>query len=383
MVESNVVIVTINLCMLQCTFKTFPAIHVESHLTRHRIMLIDLYERPNSPEAAKSRAFIDKIFSISGPDGGVVGGEDGITTQRPLKDGGREAWDMMRRLREKAWQKAGLDPHQLWTEQAQIQAGVAPLPGHEPRGTPFVDRNNTVMKDVQEASNAQPLEPRVDTRRPIIVDRQLTDFSRQFFNMTRAHMLQNPVVSLQPPPRFSYQLPPPAPTSAPRTPQTLPPTPHVQQFSVPHAVLNPRLDSTLASSVVSSPESMAATHTTDPLNHLANVAIASPSSSASFMETTTVTNPPLTMTTGPSTPPSMMDPNLNFDWDQWDAVFGQHLPVADEFMELDPVGFGFPDLGGMSSNVGSQGQPSRNGSFAGSTGDPGMMGAMGSWADFG
>jgi hypothetical protein len=128
---------------------------------------------------------------------------------------------------------------------------------------------------------------------------------------------------------------------------------------------------------------MAATHPTDPLNHLANVAIASPSSSASFMETTTVTNPPLTMTTGPSTPPSMMDPNLNFDWDQWDAVFGQHLPVADEFMELDPVGFGFPDLGGMSSNVGSQSQPSRNGSFAGSTVDPGTVGAMGSWADFG
>ncbi|KAF5016397.1 hypothetical protein F66182_11932, partial [Fusarium sp. NRRL 66182] len=89
------------------------------------IMLIDLYERPSSPEALRSRAFIDKIFSISGPDGGVVGGEDGVTTARPLKDGGREAWDMMRRLREKAWQKAGLDPQQLWTEQAQIQAGVA------------------------------------------------------------------------------------------------------------------------------------------------------------------------------------------------------------------------------------------------------------------
>jgi hypothetical protein len=87
-------------------------------------MLIDLYERPVSPEAPRSRAFIDKIFSISGPDGGVVGGEDGITTQRPLKDGGREAWDMMRRLREKAWQRAGLNPEHFWTEQAQYQAGV-------------------------------------------------------------------------------------------------------------------------------------------------------------------------------------------------------------------------------------------------------------------
>lgn len=41
----------------------------------------------------------------------------------------------------------------------------------------------------------------------------------------------------------------------------------------------------------------------------------------------------------------MVDPNFNFDWDQWDAVFGQHLPVADELMELDPVtGFEFGDL---------------------------------------
>jgi hypothetical protein len=42
----------------------------------------------------------------------------------------------------------------------------------------------------------------------------------------------------------------------------------------------------------------------------------------------------------------MMDPNLNFDWDQWDAVFGQLLPVADELMELDPVaGLELPDIG--------------------------------------
>lgn len=54
------------------------------------------------------------------------------------------------------------------------------------------------------------------------------------------------------------------------------------------------------------------------------------------------------MPTAVPTPPSMVDPNLNnFDWDQWDAVFGQHLPVADELMELDPVvGFEFADMGG-------------------------------------
>jgi hypothetical protein len=50
------------------------------------------------------------------------------------------------------------------------------------------------------------------------------------------------------------------------------------------------------------------------------------------------------------TPPSMVDPNLNFDWDQWDAVFGQHLPVADDLMELDPVaGLDFAQLGTSST----------------------------------
>lgn len=47
----------------------------------------------------------------------------------------------------------------------------------------------------------------------------------------------------------------------------------------------------------------------------------------------------------------MVDPNLNFDWDQWDAVFGQHLPVADELMELDPVsGLDFANLGFPAAN---------------------------------
>jgi hypothetical protein len=48
----------------------------------------------------------------------------------------------------------------------------------------------------------------------------------------------------------------------------------------------------------------------------------------------------------------MVDPNLNFDWDQWDAVFGQHLPVADELMELDPVaGLDFANIGVPSGNT--------------------------------
>src|SRR3954447_11067701 len=90
-------------------------------------MLVDLDERPYSPEASKSRVFIDRIMALCGPDGGVVGGEDGISMFRPLKHGGREAWDMIRRLRQKAWQKAGLNHQMLWNGQDKIQAGIASL----------------------------------------------------------------------------------------------------------------------------------------------------------------------------------------------------------------------------------------------------------------
>ena len=105
---------------------SWPGMHQPMHATM--ILLVDLYERPKSVEAPRSRALIDKIFSMSSADGGIVSGEDGVTVQRPLREGGREAWDMLRRLREKAWQKAGLDPDVLWTEEDQIKAGVAEPP---------------------------------------------------------------------------------------------------------------------------------------------------------------------------------------------------------------------------------------------------------------
>ena len=105
---------------------SWPGMHQPMHATM--ILLVDLYERPKSVEAPRSRALIDKIFSMSSLDGGIVSGEDGVTVQRPLREGGREAWDMLRRLREKAWQKAGLDPDMLWTEEDQIKAGVAEPP---------------------------------------------------------------------------------------------------------------------------------------------------------------------------------------------------------------------------------------------------------------
>ncbi|GFF31489.1 uncharacterized transcriptional regulatory protein C139.03 [Aspergillus udagawae] len=293
---------------------SWPGNHQPMHATM--IMLIDLYERPYSSEASKSRAFIDKIFSLSGPDGGVVGGEDGITTQRPLKDGGREAWDMIRRLRQKAWQKAGLDPQRLWTEQAQIRAGVpSTLPEHSP-----------VLSSYPTQASGKP-----STIPPLTSRKQLTDFSKMFYNMTRSHLLPNP--ALRPSP-LRYQLPPPVPSAVPATPHMV----STPRFSTSPTTTIPTVEPTLPGSAISPPESIPPLTSAIPFTQ---PAFTSSSAALPYIDTSL----PASQPRAAPTPPSMVDPNLNFDWAEWDAVFGQHLPVADELMELDPVsGFEFADL---------------------------------------
>ncbi|KAJ5226490.1 hypothetical protein N7468_007715 [Penicillium chermesinum] len=294
---------------------SWPGNHQPMHATM--IMLIDLYERPYSPEAPRSRAFIDRILAISGPDGGVVGGEDGISLQRPLKDGGREAWDMIRRLRQKAWQKAGLNPEVLWTEQDQVLAGI------------------TSHSD--ELRHPHP---------------QLTDFNRLFYNMTRNHLLSGSSTSggMKPSPlRYSYQPPVETANSLP-----MPPRSHTHAAStIPAATLSPA--ATATSPDVVSPSGTSASHSmpadrsqplaaagSQPLQPV-GPGVAQPSQPTPFMDSLS----PHPNPTSVPTPPSMVDPNLNFDWDQWDAVFGQHLPVADELMELDPpIGLEFANFGG-------------------------------------
>ncbi|KAJ5779935.1 transcriptional regulator family: Fungal Specific TF [Penicillium paradoxum] len=295
---------------------SWPGNHQPMHATM--IMLIDLYERPYSPEASKSRAFIDSILALSGPDGGVVGGEDGVSTQRPLKDGGREAWDMIRRLRQKAWQKAGLDPQMLWSEKDQIQAGIAsPADSYKDEYSSYSDPSQPRSPGSATAGHLLPHNP------------QPSNSSRSFNNIPRSHMSSEDVTSgtrtpLQHQCEFQHHDKPlpvaqnsqfrPNLTGCPIPPLTKPPSsnlvltrdtqPSAQYLaSLVPAVSAPQLESDLT-----------------------------PSGGTSFMETISHGLP-----MNVPTPPSMVDPNLNFDWDQWDAVFGQHLPVADDLMELDPV----------------------------------------------
>ncbi|KAJ5490747.1 hypothetical protein N7539_002314 [Penicillium diatomitis] len=313
---------------------SWPGNHQPMHATM--IMLIDLYERPCSPEAARSRAFIDRILALSGPDGGVVGGEDGITTQRPLKDGGREAWDMIRRLRQKAWQKAGLNPQMFWTEQDQAHVSLR-TPAEEaneisPRP---VESNNSSVHCSSDPSSAAP--PRSWS---VALGRTPAEFNHIFYNLTRSHTecgqrsalsTSIPGTSQQDP---YNKLPTPGRTSAPfSTPQNDP-----LLTAATAAELQPSFSSFPSTTIPPGALPLTAISAAAPdFTEEGNLA-QYPSNSTvppvmPFMDSTSLNEAQM----GAPTPPSMVDPNLNFDWDQWDAVFGQHLPVADELMELDPV----------------------------------------------
>ncbi|KAK6346312.1 hypothetical protein TWF730_010639 [Orbilia blumenaviensis] len=74
------------------------------------IILLDLYNSPNSEEARPSRKLLDEVFELFGPDGNgnpnsTSGAYDALA-QRPLVEGGKEAWAMMARFRAKAYARA-------------------------------------------------------------------------------------------------------------------------------------------------------------------------------------------------------------------------------------------------------------------------------------
>ncbi|KAI5795781.1 hypothetical protein EDC01DRAFT_64325 [Geopyxis carbonaria] len=91
------------------------------------ILLLDLYERPQSPEASRSRIFVDEVFALFGEHGNYAT-EDGEICPRPLKDGGCEAWALLARLRRRGVSRARLGevngiPNDLdeWSQQQQQQ----------------------------------------------------------------------------------------------------------------------------------------------------------------------------------------------------------------------------------------------------------------------
>ncbi|KAJ9616590.1 hypothetical protein H2200_000309 [Cladophialophora chaetospira] len=139
----------------------WPALYGPLHSVL--IVLVDLYERPKSVEAPRSRELVDNVFAFAAPESGIVGGSNGFTVQRPIREGGIEAWEMLRGLRAAAWQKAGLDPAVLWTEEDQITLGLA---------TPLTDAQK-IAQSLREDSFYEDRKP--DTQSPCAAMQKATE----------------------------------------------------------------------------------------------------------------------------------------------------------------------------------------------------------------
>lgn len=309
---------------------SWPGSHQPMHAVM--IMLVDLYERPHSAEAPISRAYIDKVFLISAPDGGIVSGEDGMTVQRPLREGGREAWDMLKRLREKAWQRAGLDPDVLWTEEDQINVGVGQAQTETQKmlqtfrdGSIYEkprqpsDGSNTPRQSVSQAVNAfindsfaQPQEPKNPPPRESTLSPRQTDPKQERLPQPPTQ-IPTPGFSVAPAP------PPPQPRSynASSTTDSLP-------FGFAPARSQPVSAMPPAASI---PNQVT---TASPFN---------PAPTPASITSTTTNNPAVSETyQAPSSVPAPDQSTMceHFDWDQWDAVFGKSVPMDDmEGLDLE------------------------------------------------
>ncbi|PGH06086.1 hypothetical protein AJ79_06620 [Helicocarpus griseus UAMH5409] len=390
---------------------SWPGNHQPMHATM--IMLIDLYERPQTPEASKSRAFfIDKIFSLSGPDG-VVGGENGISTSRPLRDGGREAWDMMRRLREKAWLKAGLEPRVLWTEQAQAEARhpymkqMSTQVPKEHRVSPvqsFTDSYYTLIKEPYDGGNNNNQSTKRERERERGQGKEhkhKADTMQGGYPYTQPQSHRNDF--------SSYRQ---ATSTVPQSQQADNQWPYPPQPSYPQTTDN-TTNQPWPSGTQQFPTT---TPINDPSQYQQSPLTANPPAPGAFnLATTPATNnsgtrpmdlpaftsPQLSDTSVPLLSSSALDldldiqsqhqpspqqqqlpnqplnpnfaavsptfntsldtHNLQFDWDKWDAVFGPSIPVVDGLMHLDSI------------NTGS-GSGTSTGSLAGGTGTAGNVG---------
>lgn len=305
-------------------------------------MLIDLFERPHSVEAPRSRAFIDQIFALSGPDGGIVHGEDGISVQRPLREGGREAWDMLRRLRQKAWQKAGLDPDVLWTEKAQMSVGVAQEASsgeHMMKGlranviyTSDPDPVNAIDADTPrprtldafhglvKAAQADAEASQAANGDGTLIDQTIPGAERNKPNGSSDELLTHSAA------KTSHLTNTKANQPHQPQPNLRPPSQSVS--ATPRKSVDPLKDG------VDLPRNVVAptrTETKPPSTPQSSPAVRMAPYGVSHMD-----SPDPRKSSYAHVPSALddVDSSQEFDWDQWDAVFGQYVPV-DDLMDLD------------------------------------------------
>jgi hypothetical protein len=83
------------------------------------VLLKDLERDPTASDAVATRKLIDETIALCDTGGGVNSCTDGRTDawRRPLTEGGREAWDLIKKLRCTIFVKLGLDPDILPTRE--------------------------------------------------------------------------------------------------------------------------------------------------------------------------------------------------------------------------------------------------------------------------
>ena len=79
---------------------------------------------------------IDRLFSLSTPNSGVISEDNGILEERNLSDGGKEAWSLLRRLRKQAWESVGRDPDILWIDDSLAETAAAARPAFKTNKDP-------------------------------------------------------------------------------------------------------------------------------------------------------------------------------------------------------------------------------------------------------
>ncbi|KAK6524912.1 hypothetical protein TWF281_011806 [Arthrobotrys megalospora] len=122
------------------------------------IILLDLYNSPNSEEARPSRKLLDEVFELFGPDGNgnpnsTSGAYDALA-QRPLVEGGKEAWAMMARFRAKAYARAfgglhSIPPQPPISNPIDVPAASNPEAGKLPQ-VPANGRKGITEKEIDE-----------------------------------------------------------------------------------------------------------------------------------------------------------------------------------------------------------------------------------------
>lgn len=106
-------------------FRNFQWSYPGNHQPLHAItiLLLDLLNTPapaTNPICLASKQVWDIVFALCAPKGGIVGIEDLKYHGRPLTQGIRETWDLLRRLRVKAWTHAGWVAGMVWSRERAV-----------------------------------------------------------------------------------------------------------------------------------------------------------------------------------------------------------------------------------------------------------------------